>query len=200
MSTILNAIISLLAALNKTSTYRLIMYSVLGFIFISGYYYRNELKYVLSSAPRQVTLVNVAETQELCYDLRNKYNAEAVMVYAYQPDSDEKTHKERLALSAGDRYSPLESTKMLNLFAYSDVIHTIIDAKYYVITENTKSKYADIVIGKKLNQIIITGIFSSTDELIGEVVWVFINEPKEPPYAMYKDSQVFRWNFSNQQH
>lgn len=199
MNTFLNTIISLLAALNKTSIYRIILYAtVIGCLFMISSY-KDEITYILTKRPKLITLTNIAETQEMCYQLRKKYNAEAVMLYIYQPDSDEKTHKERVAFSAGDKYNPLSTTKLLNLFMYSDVIHTILDEKYYVITGNTNSKYADIVNSKQLDNITITGIFSSTNELIGEVVWVFITNPEYSSYAMYKDSQIFRWNFSNQQ-
>ena len=193
MLNILRLLPRLLEILNKTSMQRLLIYVFVILQLTIVLTYKNEISLILmSNSEHKVEITNIPEAQERCFKLRQKHNAEAVIVYVYQPSGKNKSYKERVVFSTGDYYKPLSSMKNVNLFSRADVISTLNKKEYCVITSSSGHVDSSIISSYELDSAIITSIRSKdSNEIVGEVIWIF-----QQPYTgtfetLIVESQIF---------
>ena len=182
-------------ALNKASVQKLLIYvfAVLQLTIIITY--KDEISLLFREREIKIDVVDVAASQERCYTLRQKYNAEAVMFYIYQPVGSNKTYKERAVFSNSLLYKPLQSMSTVNLFSRSSIINSLNDKEYCIITTTSGHVESYILHSYEMNYAIVTSIRGTeSKELVGELIWVF--KRKEPFTAtelrkLVAESQIF---------
>lgn len=170
----LKIFVPIINALNKTSIKRIVIYATLIYPLFFLYHYKDEISLILQKPQKAITIKDIPQAQERCYILRTKYNAEAVIVYAYQPIGVEKNYKERLIFSTKN-FKPLESMRIVNLFTRTRIIESLKSKGYDLVTPKSKHNESVILQGNNLAFSIFTPIYDN-NELIGEVVWIFDNE------------------------
>ena len=93
---LLGAINSLISRLNRTPVKRIIIYVIVIYPLFFGFYYKDEILMALSNDDkREVIIKYLDRANKRCFDLREKWRAESVMLYIYQPEGIQKTEKER---------------------------------------------------------------------------------------------------------
>lgn len=191
LRTLLKSLPTLLESLNKTPIRRVIVYMMLLFPVFVVTTYREEIGYLLAPVNKNVAINNIAEAQERCFRLRHKYNVEAVLVYIYQPAGKNKNYKERIVFST-ETYKPMSSMKVINLFSRSNITHDLNTKGYCIITSLSGHAESAIIAYSKLTNAIITPIKDNdTNELIGEVAWLFQETTEEKIETIISEGQIF---------
>lgn len=192
LRTILDALPKLIESLNKTSIQRLVLYAFIIFNATIFYVYRVEISLMLSRNEQRIELTNVPSAQERCFILRQKYSAEAVIIYVYQPAGKNKSYKERIAFSTGDHFKPLSSMRNVNLFSRADIIADLNRQNYSLITAGSGHIDSSIVSSFDLQSAVITSIRSKdSNELVGEVVWIFKDDTANDFRKLILEGQIF---------
>lgn len=181
ISTILAKFSEILRALNTTSVKRLVIYAMLIYPIIMMIMYKDEIRFAINTSNEKLVKIHdLASAQERCFNLREQWGAEAVMLYIYQPASKNKNYKERIIFSSSKKYSPLESTKQLQLSSRSRILEELKLIGYSVITADSRHNESSLVQAFNLKYMVITPIKDDvTSQIIGEVVWCFNNEDEE---------------------
>lgn len=195
MLEILKKIPILIDSMNKTTLKRLIIYFILSYPIFVMYFFKDEVKLLISSYQSNVELLNLADAQQRCFTLRNKYGAEAVLLYVYQPSGPNKSYKERMIFSSGEKYIPLESMKMINLYSRSRILEELKQNSYSLITQTSGHQESSILKSYNLNkEYIIPLVEPTSKELIGEVIWVFETDIDINVADLIVESQIFSYN------
>lgn len=140
-------------------------------------------------------MIDVAEAQERCYNLRKSYSAESVMVYLYQPNMRHKTYKERIVFSTSRFFQPLEHTKKVNLASQSRVLEELKKSNVSVATKTSGHQFSSMIVAYKLEEMVTTPIRDPLNsQIIGEVVWVFKDTIDVDYNTLYQEGQVFAYN------
>lgn len=182
-------------ALNKATVQKLLIYvfAILQITIILTY--KKEISLLLINTERKIDLIDVANSQERCYNLRKKYNAEAVIFYIYQPAGSNKTYKERAVFSNSLIYKPLQSTNKVNLFSRSSIVNSLHVKDYCIITPTSGHVESYVIDSYGMEIEIITSIRGvDSRDIVGEIVWIFKNKPDMSPKAIQKfisESQIF---------
>lgn len=181
--------------LNKTPLKRIIIYCALLTPIYIVTTFRNEISFLLTPTSKNVVVENLADAQNKCYSLRIKYDAEAVLVYIYQPSGREKSYKERMFFSS-ENYKPISSMKMVNLFSRADIITDLKKKGYCEITQKSNHYESSILTHSKLSVAYITPIYDNvTNEMIGEVAWLFKEQPTKLNVETLRiESQIFSYD------
>ena len=185
----------IIVALNKATVQKLLIYvfAVLQITIIVTY--KDEISLLIRTPDRKIDLVDVALSQERCYNLRKKYKAEAVMFYIYQPVGSNKTYKERAVFSNSLLYKPLQSMTTVNLFSRSSIVNALNIQDYCVITPNSGHVESYILNSYGMHVAIVTSIRGiDSKDLVGEIIWVFKDKPDMSKIELQKliaESQIF---------
>lgn len=203
MISIFNSLLSrlngILKALNDTSIKRLVIYSMLIYPIVIILTYKNEVSLLFNASTQQLVSVHdLASAQERCFMLREKYNAEAVQLYIYQPASKNKHYKERIVFSTSSRYTPLESTKIKQLSSNSQVLEDFRLLGFSKITSTSGHFESSIVQVFNLSHMIITPIRDNvTGQIIGEVLWCFVTEGSYTIDELINAGQIFAYDINS---
>lgn len=189
-------LIPFITVLNKTSINRVVLYFALGFPIFATFTYKDEIKLMLFKSKQSVDLNSISDVQTKCFELRNKYGAESLEVYVYQPKGSDKTHKDRIVFSTGENYKPLSSYQVVNLYSRINILSEINKNGYVKI--GVESGYDESVILKSFNlsAYYVIPIVGPSKEVIGEVVWIFKNDENINVSDLILESQIFK-NFIN---
>lgn len=186
-----------LTSLNKTSIQRIIIYTIIVYPAIVLFTYKDEIRLLISTQKRVVEIENVANAQERCFNLRKSYNAEAVIVYLYQPNHKLKTYKERIVFSASNNFKPLEQTKKVNLASQSRLLEEMRTSNVAVITRDSQHQNSSMILAYQLDKIVVTPIHDVVNgQIIGEVMWVFKEIVDVDYNTLYQEGQVFTYNIT----
>lgn len=185
-------VLPLLEKLNTTSVKRLVIYFMLGYPLVITYLYKDEIKLLIFHQEKLVTISNIADAQNTCFALKNKYFSETVSLYVYQPAGKNKTHKERMAFSTGTEYQPLEALRNVNLYSRSRIIEDLRRQHYAIITKDSKHDESAVLVRTGMAKWIITPIIdNSTGIVIGEVYWLFKNDVQINIDDLISEGQIF---------
>lgn len=191
MRFIIDQIPKIFEVLNKTPLKRIIIYVALIFPIYVVHTYKDEFSLLMTNNEKNVVLKNISEVQEKCFTLRNKYNAEAVIVYLYQPSGKNKTYKERVVFSTNE-YKPMSSMKIINLFSRANIIADLNKIDYCLVTSNSNHNESTIIASFELSMGVITSIRDNDNkQLIGEVVWLFKGQNQTEYETLIKEGQIF---------
>lgn len=185
-------VLPLLKSLNQTPIKRILIYFMLLYPLTVTYIYRAEIKLLLFPKENMVTVSDIAEAQQRCFELRSKYLAETVSLYVYQPAGKNKTHKERMVFSTGTNYVPIASLKNINLYSRSRILEDLRKQHYARITKFSKHEESTVLVAYDLDEAIITPIINQQNgEVIGEVTFIFKRHQKIDYSDLVADSQYF---------
>jgi hypothetical protein len=161
------------------------------------YFYNTELKLLLVPESDTVTVTNIAETQQNCWRLREKYGAEAVQLYIYQPANKNKTYKELVAFSTTSKFAPIESTKQIQLISRTRLIEDMRTLGVCRVTATSGHHESAIVSAFNMSEQIIVPVKDGvTGQVIGEVHWLFTNVFTQQVTVLINDSQIFAYNIN----
>lgn len=185
----------ILKGLNQTPLKRIVIYFSLIYPLYFIYINKDGLSMLLNDNQKTVTISNVSESQERCYMLRTKYNAESVIIYAYQPRGNDKTYKERLIFSS-NIFRPYEKNRIVNLFSRSQIVESLKKNGYAIITPKSKNHESSILLNNNLSLAIITPI-RENNLLLGEVIWLFKDKKLEEidVQTLVTEGEVFLYDF-----
>lgn len=187
----------LIEKLNSTSIKRLLIYAMLVYPLAIMYFYGNELKLALLSADDKTEITNIAEAQQNCFRLRQKYGAETVQLYVYQPAGKHKTWKE-LSVFSTISYAPLASTKTIQLVSRTRVLEELRTQGWSLITVKSGHHESAIVSSFNMTKLLIIPIKDDvTGQIIGEVHWLFKNDDKIQINDLINDSQIFSYDITD---
>lgn len=188
-------VVSLIRVLNTTSLKRVVVYFVLLYPLVFIYLNRDELKVFLrNNTTTSVVIKDLSVAQERCYSLRQKYNAESVLLYAYQPIGHDKTYKERLVFSTNN-YMPLENMRIINLFSKTRIIEALRKNGYAIINADSNHSESSIIKAFNLKEAVVIPIKKrESKELIGEVVWLFNDTENLDIHSLIIESQMFSYD------
>lgn len=185
----------ILHSLNKTSIQRIVIYTVIIYPSIVLFVYKDEIKLLISAQKSVIEMSNVATAQERCFNLRKSYNAEAVIVYLYQPNHKLKTYKERTVFSTSKYYTPPESMKKVNLASQSRLLEELRTSNVAVITRDSNHQNSALVVAYQLDKMVVTPIRDNFNgQIIGEVLWVFKDVVDVDYNTLYQEGQVFTYS------
>jgi hypothetical protein len=196
---VLDRINLLIDKLNSTPIKRLVIYAMLIYPLVLMHYYRDELKLVFNDYyDDSVKISQLAKVQERCFELKVQYGTAAVSIYVYQPRTKHKNFKERIVVSASNEYIPIEQNRIIPLSSRTRILEELKRNNFSKITAKSGHHESAIVVAKDLHQIIITPIFDiETDQLIGEVMWVFKDEVNVQLERLIYEGQYFAYNIKN---
>lgn len=195
LTNIIQLINSAFDRLNATSLKRLAIYALLAYPIVVMYFYQTEIKLLLLPTSQSLKIENIANVQERCYQLRQHHQAEAVILYLYQPAGKNKTYKERIVFSTGNVYTPLPSMKIMQLFSASSILADLREDDLSIITKTSKHQYSPILSDSRLSKAYVTPIRDKdNNELVGEILWVFKNDIPINTNELISESQIFAYD------
>lgn len=197
IKSILHSLVSLIEKLTSISTQRLLIFALLIYPIILIVTYKEEVLLIITakSASTNVQFSNLPDVQYRCVDLRKKYGAEAVMIYLYQPSSIRKNYKERVVISTSEYYVPIKAEQNIQLSSRSRIIEELKTNNSAFITDSSGHHESAIVRAFKLDHILITPIKDIvTEQIIGEVVWVFRNPHEIDLDTFVQEGQIFAYD------
>lgn len=182
--------------LNATSLKRIFIYVVVIYPLVFGIYYKDEIVYLLTKQDKQVKVRRLDAATKRCYDLRLKYGTEAVLFYVYQPDDDNKTYMERISVSTGRLYQPLESNSKIRLLTRTHELEDIRKLGYVKVTKNSGHVMSNLLVAYDLETSYIIPIRDvNSGSMIGEVVYVFEKEVDTSiVQSLIHESQLFAYD------
>lgn len=191
------SITTLLGRLNKTPVKRILLYVAIVYPLFFGFYYKQQIiKYINSDEKdKQVKVRNIAKAETRAMQLRKLYNAEAVMLYVYQPNTNQKTVKQRFAMSVGNIYKPIEQNNKIQLVTRTHVIQDLRDNGYSEITASSKHVLSNILFSYNLSKAYVVPIKDpASNSIIGEVIYVFSEEIDVDVNALIASAQMFTYD------
>lgn len=193
---ILKYVVDILHKLETISIRRLIIYAIIIYPIILLVTYKDEISLVITTRSNDVVTVHdLASAQERCFSLRKFYDATSVMLYVYQPASKNKTYKERVIFSSSSDYTPLETTKQLQLTSRSKLLEAIKYDGFAKITAESGHIESSIVSAYNLSHIYVTPIRDNTTGIvIGEVMWYFDYDKQIMPQQLINAGQIFAYD------
>lgn len=194
LNSIITNITTLLGKFNSTSIKRLIIYALLIYPIVILRTYHDEISMLLTFPNKTVKIMDVAAVQDKCFLMKTKHHAEAVMLYVYQPSGKNKIYKERMIFSAGSIYTPLPSSRILQLSANSRVLEDLKKQNYSYITLTSGHQESAILQLYNLKKAYITSIRDVvSDQIIAEVVWVFKDDIPIDVNELIMEGQIFTY-------
>lgn len=188
----------LIEKLNSTSIKRLIIYAMLVYPIAIMYFYSDEVKLLLSSSDSVIEIQNIANVQQNCFRLREKYSAETVQLYVYQPSGKNKTYKELTVFSTTQAYTPLASTKIIQLVSRTRVIEEMKTEGYSLVTSKSGHHESSIVSSYGMTRLLIVPVKDAvTGQIIGEVNWLFKHDTEIDVADLINDSQIFSYDITD---
>ena len=162
------------------------------------YLYQDEIKLLLSNNKKVVSVDDVAGMQERCFVLRQKYQAETVVVYLYQPATKQKTYKERIVFSTSRFYTPLDINKRINLASRSRILEEFKSIGYAKITPNSNHQSSPLIKAYNMEMGVVTPIRDViTNQIIGEVGWLFKENVDVDITVLQQEGQIFTYSVIN---
>ena len=193
---LLGAINSLISRLNRTPVKRIIIYVIVIYPLFFGFYYKDEILMALSNDDkREVIIKYLDRANKRCFDLREKWRAESVMLYIYQPEGIQKTEKERISISTGSKYKPLEQNDVIQLVSRTKVIEDLRENDYAKITPQSGHALSSILFSYDLEVAYIVPIKDrNSNAIIGEVIYVFQRDEGIEVIELIQSSQMFSYD------
>ncbi|BBI90953.1 hypothetical protein [Tenacibaculum phage PTm5] len=193
---LLESLSAFIRRLNQTSLKRIIIYVIIIYPLVFGIYYKKEiLELFKSHKDNQVKVRKLDVANNRCFELREIYGAEAVMLYVYQPNSSRKTSKERIAISVGSVYKPLEENNRVELITRTHVIEDLRTDGVAKITKSSGHVLSNVIFSYGLDVAYIVPIKDiGSNSIIGEVIYVFKEDKNYDINALITSAQMFSYD------
>lgn len=171
---------SFLRGLNRTSMKRLVIYTMIVYPLFFGVYYRQEIvTWVLHKhdADRQVKVRNLDNATNRTFNLRERFKAEAVMLYVYQPDSNQKTHKERVTLVHGSVFLPYQDNDVVQLVTRTRIIEDLRKQGYAKLTGDSGHRTSELLYEYGIEVAYVVPVTDpQSNAIIAEVIYIFLED------------------------
>lgn len=185
-----------LQKLNSTSIKRIVIYLIIVYPLFFTVIYKDEvLEIFTSNKDNQVKVRKLETSKKRCFKLRELYNAEAVMFYVYQPNSSIQTTKQRVAMSLGLKYNPLDANENIQLLTRTKVLEGFKSNGFSKITKTSKHAMSTILFEYGLDVAYVIPVHSITsNRIVGEVVYIFENDQNINIAALIVSAQMFAYD------
>lgn len=139
-------------------------------------YFKDELTLMFDyNVEKRVEVRDVDNLVKKTHELKDRFNASAVLVFIYQPKGDEKSYKERVCYSGDSRLIFSDLNKM-RLIHYPKLLNDLNKNTYIKVTKMSDYKLSKLLFAYDTDVLYVIPIKNDYGLLIAEVMVVFDNE------------------------
>lgn len=172
----LSIITDILDGIKGMTIRKMIVFFICIYPIFTAIYFKDEIKLILGNSVEEKVIVrDVNDLVKKTHELKDRFDATAVLVFIYQPKGDEKLYKERVCYSGDSRNVFYDLTEM-RLIHYPKLLGDLNNNTYVKITQSSNHGMSKLLSAYNVGVTYIVPIKNDYGLLTAEVMVVFDNE------------------------